>query len=63
MGLVYLEEELDVPLYGELDTNKTTKDAQRIFIGLDLKDDRIVRTIDDEQDKTIYIDVPTFVRG
>ncbi len=63
MGLLYVEEELEVPLYSELDVNETTKVAQRISIGLDLKDDRIVRESADDLDRTIYIDVPTYVRG
>ncbi len=63
MTLKYLEEEIEIPLYNELDAS-TVDNVDRIVIGFDLKEDRVNRILSDEEvDETIYLDVPTYVRG
>ncbi len=62
MPLKYVEEEIEIPLYNEFD-NSVSHDSHRITIGLDLNEDRITRAVTEDVDETIYLDVPTYVRG
>ncbi len=62
MSLRYVTEEIEIPLYNEFD-NSVNASAQRITIGLDLKEDRVTRVIAEDEHDAIYLDVPTYVRG
>ncbi len=65
MALINLQEyELDVPLYEELETNNiAANDFDRIQLGLNLGNDRVVHEDFSVDDETIYVDVPVYVRG
>ncbi len=58
------EQELDIPLYEELETNNSAVNSfDRIQLGLDVENDKIVHDEATAEDETIYIDVPVYVRG
>ncbi len=65
MALINLEElELDVPLYEELETNNIAiTDFDRIQLGLNVGNDKVVHDDTVQDEETIYLDVPVYIRG